>query len=69
MNQWYLHVPGHADRMGPFDDTAARQHAALYPQAQAWKAGMSGWTPVAQIAELGGAPLPPSLPGQPPAWV
>ena len=68
MSQWYLHVPGQADRIGPLDEAAARQHAARYPQAQAWRAGMSGWTPVNHVAELRDANSPPPLeaPAAPP---
>lgn len=67
MSTWYFHVPGHADRLGPFDDAAARAQAGLYPNAQVWRAGMNGWTPLAQVPELASAGGPPPMPGMPPS--
>ncbi|WP_225765652.1 TIGR00266 family protein [Stenotrophomonas sp. Marseille-Q4652] len=68
MTQWYFHVPGQADRIGPLDEAAALRQAQSTPQAMAWREGMSEWKPVAQIEELRGrgpAPgiAPPPLPG------
>jgi uncharacterized protein (TIGR00266 family) len=67
MSTWYFHVPGQADRLGPLDDNAARAQAGQTPQALVWRAGMSGWTPLAQIPELAAAGGPPPMPGMPPA--
>jgi uncharacterized protein (TIGR00266 family) len=64
MAQWYFHVPGRPDRTGPLDDEAARRHAQLNPDAVAWCQGRNGWTPVSEVAELGGnaaVPLPPPI--------
>ena len=63
MAQWYFHVPGHSDRTGPLDDEAARAHVRRYPAAMGWREGMAGWTPVREIAELGGTGpgVPPPL--------
>ena len=66
MSTWYFHVPGQADRLGPFDDASARQYAAQYPHAQVWRAGMSGWMPLAQVPDLAPAGGPPPMPGMPP---
>ena len=66
MSTWYFHVPGQAERLGPFDDAAARTQAAQTPQALVWRAGMSGWTPLAQVPELAAAGGPPPMPGMPP---
>lgn len=68
MTQWYFHVPGQADRIGPLDEAAALRQAQSAPQAMAWREGMSEWKPVGQIEELRGsgpAPgiAPPPLPG------
>ena len=67
MSIWYFHIPGQAERIGPFDEATARQQAAAHPQAQAWRAGMAGWTPVASIPELAAAGGPPPLDGLPPS--
>ncbi|GHH59205.1 AIM24 family protein [[Pseudomonas] boreopolis] len=66
MAQWYFHVPGHSERIGPLDDDAARQHARLNPGAMGWREGMGGWKPVREIPELGAAAgpgVPPPLTG------
>jgi uncharacterized protein (TIGR00266 family) len=64
MAQWYFHVPGQADRIGPLDDASARAHAQRQPDALAWRDGLDGWTPARQLAELqGGGSLPPPLTG------
>ncbi|AWH15881.1 TIGR00266 family protein [Stenotrophomonas sp. ZAC14D2_NAIMI4_7] len=67
MTQWYFHAAGQAERVGPLDDEAARAHAQAYPHALAWCQGMSGWTPVSDVAALRqpAAPTPP--PGAPPS--
>jgi len=67
MAQWYFHIPGRSDRVGPLEDAAARQHARANPGAVAWREGLDGWKPVGAVAELadagaGFAP-PPPLPG------
>ncbi|MBB2758588.1 TIGR00266 family protein [Xanthomonas arboricola] len=64
MAQWYFHVPGQADRIGPLDDASARAHAQRQPEALAWRDGLDGWTPARQLAELqGGSGPPPPLTG------
>lgn len=64
MAQWYFHIPGQADRIGPLDDASARAHAQRQPDALAWRDGLDGWTPARQLAELQGAgSLPPQLSG------
>ncbi|MCC4585582.1 TIGR00266 family protein [Xanthomonas melonis] len=64
MAQWYFHVPGQADRIGPLDDASARAHAQRQPDALAWREGLEGWTPARQLAELqGGGSAPPPLTG------
>ncbi|WP_343650517.1 TIGR00266 family protein [Stenotrophomonas sp.] len=69
MTQWYFHAAGQAERVGPLDDEAARAHAQAYPHALAWCQGMSGWTPVSDVAALrqpaAGTPPPDAAP--PPA--
>ena len=70
MPQWYFHAAGQAERVGPLDDEAARAHAQAYPHALAWCQGMSGWTPVSDVAALRQpvAPTPPpEAPPQPAA--
>ncbi|WP_333622526.1 TIGR00266 family protein [Stenotrophomonas indicatrix] len=71
MTQWYFHAPGQADRVGPFDEEAARRFAQANPRALAWCQGMTGWTPVSEIAAMqqagtGTAP-PPPMPAVTPA--
>ncbi|WP_115560906.1 AIM24 family protein [Xanthomonas arboricola] len=62
MAQWYFHIPGQADRIGPLDDASARAHAQRQPDALAWRDGLDGWTPARQLAELQGAgSAPPPL--------
>ena len=67
MTQWYFVPFNTTDRVGPLDETAAREFARHNPDAQAWREGMSGWKPVRTVPELaaqaGGAPLhmPPPL--------
>ncbi|MEB1548993.1 TIGR00266 family protein [Xanthomonas campestris pv. campestris] len=64
MAQWYFHIPGQADRIGPLDDASARAHAQRQPDALAWRDGLDGWTPARQLAELQGAgSMPPPLSG------
>ncbi|AWH23678.1 TIGR00266 family protein [Stenotrophomonas sp. YAU14D1_LEIMI4_1] len=69
MTQWYFHAAGQADRVGPLDDEAARAHAQAYPHALAWCQGMSGWTPVSDVAALRqtAVPTPPPDASPPPA--
>ncbi|MNV14381.1 hypothetical protein D3C71_1050660 [compost metagenome] len=62
MTQWYFHVPGKADRVGPLDEDAARQYAQSNRQALAWREGMQGWLAVAQVPEFGGQAAPPPMP-------
>jgi uncharacterized protein (TIGR00266 family) len=62
MTQWYFHIPGQSDRVGPLDDAAAQQHARLQPAAVAWREGMSGWKPVREVPELGAAAAGPGTP-------
>jgi len=52
MTQWYFHASAQAERIGPLDDGAARRYAQANPRALAWCQGMSGWTPIAEVAEL-----------------
>jgi len=62
MAQWHFHFPGRPDRTGPLDDASAREYARVHPTALAWREGLSGWQPVASLAELGqpgGMPAPP----------
>ncbi|AWH19797.1 MULTISPECIES: TIGR00266 family protein [Stenotrophomonas] len=66
MTQWYFHAAGQAERVGPLDDEAARAHAQAYPHALAWCQGMSGWTPVSDVAALRQPTAPTSPPGAPP---
>ena len=40
MTQWYFHIPGQADRVGPLDDEAARRFAQGSRQALAGVAGV-----------------------------
>ena len=68
MNQWYFHVPGQADRVGPFDEQAARRFAQANPRALAWCQGMSGWMAIDEVPELrseasGMSSAPPPVPG------
>ncbi|MFT4196726.1 MAG: TIGR00266 family protein [Pseudoxanthomonas sp.] len=65
MSQWYFLTGTEQTRSGPFDDADARAFAARNPSALAWRDGLSGWQPVAELAELGGAGAPP--PNLPPA--
>ncbi|MGR4896683.1 TIGR00266 family protein [Stenotrophomonas sp. LARHCG68] len=62
MTQWYFHVPGQSDRVGPLDEAAARAYAQANRQALAWRTGMQGWQPVGEIAEFGGQAAPPPMP-------
>jgi hypothetical protein len=64
MTQWYFHASAQAERIGPLDDEAARRYAQANPRALAWCQGMSGWTPIAEVAELQ-APAP-GMPNTPP---
>ncbi|KGK57233.1 uncharacterized protein (TIGR00266 family) [Xanthomonas arboricola] len=64
MAQWYFHVPGQAERIGPLDAANARVYAQRQPDALAWRDGLDGWTPARQLAELqGGGSAPPPLTG------
>ncbi|HYG07508.1 MAG TPA: AIM24 family protein [Stenotrophomonas sp.] len=67
MAQWYFHIPGRSDRVGPLQDEAARQYARANPGVVAWREGLDGWKPAASLAELGSAgpgfAPPPPLPG------
>lgn len=67
MAQWYFHIPGRSDRVGPMDEAAARQFVRNTPQAMAWREGLEGWKPAASLAELSsggpGVAPPPPLPG------
>ena len=71
MTQWYFHAPGQADRVGPFDEEAARRFAQANPRALAWCQGMTGWTPVSEIVALQhagtGTAAPPPMPAVTPA--
>jgi len=71
MTQWYFHAPGQADRVGPFDEEAARRFAQANPRALAWCQGMTGWTPVSEIAAMqqagAGTVAPPPMPAVTPA--
>ena len=62
MTQWYFHIPGQADRVGPLDDEAARRFAQGSRQALAWREGMQGWQAVTEIADFGGQAAPPPMP-------
>jgi len=71
MTQWYFHVPGQADRVGPFDDDAARRYAQANPRSMAWCQGMSGWMAIHDVPELrseapGMSHNPPPVPGNGP---
>ncbi|HBC51519.1 MAG TPA: TIGR00266 family protein, partial [Stenotrophomonas maltophilia] len=46
------------------DDEAARRYAQANPRALAWCQGMSGWTPITEVAELQAAA--PGMPNTPP---
>lgn len=67
MAQWYFHIPGRSDRVGPMDEAAARQFVRTTPNAMAWREGLEGWKPAASLAELSsggpGVAPPPPLPG------
>ncbi|WP_305804803.1 TIGR00266 family protein [Stenotrophomonas sp. YIM B06876] len=68
MTQWYFHIPGQAERIGPLDDDAARRQAQGSPRALVWCEGMNGWMAIADVPELrlaaGPSPgAPPPLPG------
>ncbi len=65
MSQWYFHIPGQSDRVGPLDQAAATAYAQAHRQALAWREGMPGWQAVAEVAELGGRAVPPTLPPLP----
>ncbi|NIJ70230.1 TIGR00266 family protein [Xanthomonas sp. 60] len=52
MTQWYFHVPGQTDRVGPLDDLAAQRYAQATPQAKTWCEGMSGWMAISDVPEL-----------------
>ncbi len=62
MTQWYFHVPGQSDRVGPLDEESARRYAQGNRQALAWREGMQGWQPVGQVPEFGGQTAPPAMP-------
>ncbi len=64
MTQWYFHASAQAERIGPLDDEAARRYAQANPRALAWCQGMSGWTPITEVAELQAAA--PGMPNTPP---
>ena len=69
--QWFIAVNG--ERQGPFDADALAQHVAtgaLTASTLVWSAGMTDWTPAAQVAQVASLlgdtppPLPPQLPTQ-----
>ncbi len=66
MAQWYFHIPGRSDRVGPLDEAAARQYVQANPGVVAWREGLQGWQPAASLSELAdgaAAFAPPPLPG------
>ncbi|MGD5182279.1 DUF4339 domain-containing protein, partial [Xanthomonas citri pv. citri] len=70
MTQWYFHVPGQTDRVGPLDDLAAQRYAQATPQAKTWCEGMSGWMAISDVPELRadaavpGSVAPPPFPSR-----
>ena len=62
MTQWYFHMAGQTDRVGPLDEDAARRHVQANPKALGWREGMPGWLPVSQLPEFGGQATPPPVP-------
>jgi len=68
MTSWFFHS-GSGDRIGPFDDSAARQYAQQHPAHFCWREGFTGWRPIAEVGELRPAApqehLPPPMPSAP----
>ncbi len=66
MNNWYVAVQG--QQQGPISLAQIRQGlqtGSLNEQTLVWHEGFSDWTPINEVAELQGPPLPsqPPLPG------
>lgn len=66
MSQWYFFDTRSNQRIGPFDEAAARAQAQSNPSLLAWREGMREWQPVRDVAELAsGAVPPPHVPPPP----
>jgi len=66
MSQWYLSYNG--QQTGPYDFATAAGMARQNPSGYAWRDGMAGWLPIAQLPELLNAagPGPGPAPMAPP---
>ncbi len=65
---WYYEQNG--NRMGPVDELAMRQLIAdrtISIDTLVWTNGMANWTPLQQTQLAAGLPVPPPMPGNPPA--
>ena len=65
---WYYEQNG--NRMGPVDEFAMRQLIAdrtISIDTLVWTNGMANWTPLQQTQLAAGLPVPPPMPGNPPA--
>ncbi|MGD9582543.1 MAG: AIM24 family protein [Lysobacterales bacterium] len=63
MTDWYLSYNG--QQIGPLSHQQARQQVLANANGHGWRAGMAGWLPIAEIAELQTdtpQPLAPSTP-------
>ncbi|NII11428.1 TIGR00266 family protein [Oleiagrimonas sp. C23AA] len=63
MSQWYFSYTG--DRIGPMDDTQARDQATRRPDGLCWREGFSDWKPIRDVPELAST-MAPSIPVPPP---
>jgi TM2 domain-containing membrane protein YozV len=65
---WYYEQNG--NRIGPVDETTMRSLIAdrtISIDTLVWTNGMANWTPLQQTQLAAGLPVPPPMPGNPPA--
>jgi uncharacterized protein (TIGR00266 family) len=52
MAQWYFSYGKNSERLGPFDDTAAKAQARRQPDGYCWSEGFAEWKPIRSVAAL-----------------
>ena len=65
---WYYEQNG--NRIGPVDEATMRQlisDRTISIDTLVWTNGMANWTPLQQTQLAAGLPVPPPMPGNPPA--